>query len=58
MTFLGWTEIASFFTALIVVTRPAGGLLARIADNASPMRVPLLGTVERGLLRAAGIDPE
>ncbi len=57
MTFLGWTEIALFFALVILVTRPAGGLLARVADNARPMRVPVLGTIERGLYRAAGVDP-
>jgi potassium-transporting ATPase potassium-binding subunit len=57
MTFLGWVEIALFFALLILVTRPVGGLLARVADNAQPMRVPVLGAIERGLYRAAGVDP-
>ena len=57
MTFLGWAEIALFFTLVILVTRPVGGLLARVADNARPMRVPLLGAIECGLYRAAGVDP-
>ncbi len=57
MTLAGWAEIALFFVLVIVVTRPLGGLLARLADNARPLRVPGLGAIERGLCRAAGVDP-
>jgi K+-transporting ATPase ATPase A chain len=58
MTLLGWAEIALFVVLVILVTRPVGGLLARIADNARPMRVPVLGSIERGFYRAGGIDPD
>ncbi len=57
MTVLGWAEIALFFLVVILVTRPVGGLLARVADNSRAMRVPVLGSIERGLYRAAGVDP-
>ncbi len=57
MTVLGWAEIALFFLLVILVTRPVGGLLARVADNSRAMRVPVLGSIERGLYRAAGVDP-
>ncbi len=57
MTMIGWAEIALFFLLVILVTRPVGGLLARLADSARPMRVPVLGRIEHGLYRAAGVDP-
>ncbi len=57
MTVLGWAEIALFFLLVVLVTRPVGGLLARVADNSRAMRVPVLGSIERGLYRAAGVDP-
>ena len=57
MTVLGWAEIALFSLLVILVTRPVGGLLARVADNSRAMRVPVLGSIERGLYRAAGVDP-
>jgi K+-transporting ATPase ATPase A chain len=57
MTFLGWVEIALFCVLVILVTRPVGFMLAWIADNARPMRIPVLGAIERGFYRAAGVDP-
>jgi K+-transporting ATPase ATPase A chain len=57
MTLLGWVEIALFVALVILVTRPVGFMLAGIADNARPIRIPVLGAIERGLYRAAGIDP-
>ncbi len=57
MTTFGWVEIGLFAFLVILVTRPVGGLLARLADTGRPIRVPVLGPIERGLYRAAGVDP-
>ncbi|GAB0114122.1 potassium-transporting ATPase subunit KdpA [Acidisoma sp. C75] len=57
MTVLGWAEIALFFLLVILITRPVGALLARLSDTGRALRVPVLGPIERGLYRAAGVDP-
>jgi K+-transporting ATPase ATPase A chain len=58
MTSLGWSQIA-FFTAIIgLLARPLGGYLAGVYSGNGTLLQPLIGPVEAGLYRLAGIKPE
>jgi K+-transporting ATPase ATPase A chain len=57
MTFNGWAQIALFVAILLVLTRPLGGYLARALEGQRAVLSPVLGPVERGFYRLAGIDP-
>ena len=57
MTLLGWGQIALYCLLVLALARPLGGYMKRLfADGRTPLS-PVLGPVERGLYRAAGIDP-
>ena len=57
MTFNGWAQIALFIAILLVLTRPLGGYLSRVMEGERTFLSPVLGPVERGFYRLAGIDP-
>ena len=57
MTVNGWVQIALFAAIIIVLTPPVGAGLAAIAEGRRNFLTPVLGPVERGLYRLAGIDP-
>jgi K+-transporting ATPase ATPase A chain len=57
MTLNGWVQIALFGALVIAVTPPAGAWLAAIAEGRRTFLSPVLGPVERGLYRIAGVDP-
>jgi len=57
MTFNGWVQIALFVAILLVLTRPLGGYLSRVMEGQRTFLSPVLGPVERGFYRLAGIDP-
>ena len=57
MTFQGWTLIAVFIALVIALAKPMGlWLFALYEGRATPLH-RLLGPVERGFYRLAGIDP-
>ncbi len=57
MTFAGWAMIAMFVAILVALARPVGGwLFALYEGRATPLH-RVLGPVERGFYRLAGIDP-
>jgi potassium-transporting ATPase potassium-binding subunit len=58
MTMSGWLQIVAFAAIVGVLTRPLGGYLARLYAGEQTALHRLLGSVERAIYRAAGINPE
>lgn len=56
MTILGWMQIALFVALVVLVARPLGGYLTRIATGERTLLSPVLLPVERAFYRLAGID--
>jgi K+-transporting ATPase ATPase A chain len=56
MTWQGWLQIAIFAALVVVVVKPLGGYIARIADGSSRV-VRLFAPLENGLYRLAGVNP-
>ena len=57
MTIQGWLLIAAFLATLIVITKPMGlWLFALYEGRRTPLHL-VLGPVEQGFYRLAGIDP-
>ena len=57
MTFQGWFLILGFVAILLALTKPVGlWLFALYEGRATPLHI-VLGPVERGFYRLAGIDP-
>jgi potassium-transporting ATPase potassium-binding subunit len=54
----GWLQIVAFAAIVGVLTRPLGGYLARLYAGEQTALHRLLGSVERAIYRAAGINPE
>jgi K+-transporting ATPase ATPase A chain len=57
MTINGWVQIALFVAIIIVITPPVGAFLAAIAEGRRNFLTPVLGPVENGIYRLAGVDP-
>lgn len=57
MTLSGWITIAVFFLCVVAITRPLGGFLKRVLEGERHGLARLLGPLERGAYRLAGIDP-
>ena len=53
----GWLQILVFFAALTLLTRPLGGFLFRVFAGERTLLGRVLGPVERGFYRMAGVDP-
>jgi K+-transporting ATPase ATPase A chain len=58
MTIAGWTQIILFCALVLATTKPLGGFVARVAAGERTWLSPLLGPVERGCYRLAGVRPE
>ena len=56
MTLNGWLQILVYLVAVVLLTRPLGGFLHRVFDGQKTLLSPLLGPIERGLYRLAGVD--
>ena len=56
MTFLGWAQVALYCLIIVAMTRPLGGYMTRLSAGVLTPPSPVLGPVERGLYRAAGVD--
>ena len=57
MTFQGWLLIAAFIAVLLALTKPAGlWLFALYEGRRTPLHA-IIGPVERGFYRLAGVDP-
>ena len=58
MTLAGWAMIALFFVILIGLAKPIGLWLFALYEGRRTPLHPVLGPVERGFYRLAGIDPD
>ena len=58
MTVLGWVQIALYLALVAALARPLGGYLTRLFAGERTLLARALLPVERGLYRAAGIDPD
>ena len=56
MTFLGWAQIALYCLIIVALTRPLGGYMTRLFAGERTLLSPVLGPIERGFYRAAGVD--
>jgi potassium-transporting ATPase potassium-binding subunit len=57
MTANAWIQMGIFLTALLVLVKPLGWYMARVYQGQSCGLDRVLGWIERGLLRLAGVDP-
>lgn len=57
MTANGWLQIALIFAVVILTAIPIGHFMARVYAGERTFLSPILGPVERGLYRLAGVDP-
>jgi potassium-transporting ATPase potassium-binding subunit len=58
MTTNGWLQIALFAVAVILITRPLGFWMTRVFAGERTFLHPILGPIERGFYRLAGVEPE
>ena len=56
MTFLGWAQIALYCLIIVALARPVGGYMTRLFAGERTLLSPVLGPLERGFYRAAGVD--
>ncbi len=56
MTLNGWIQIAIYFVVLTALVVPLGRYMARVFQGERTFLTPVLGPVERGLYRIAGVD--
>ncbi len=57
MTSNGWLQIALLFAVVILTAIPIGRFMARVYAGERTFLSPILGPVEQGLYRLAGVDP-
>lgn len=57
MTIYGWLQIAIVLALTLICARPLGIFIARVFSNERNFLTPVVGPLERGFLRLAGIDP-
>jgi K+-transporting ATPase ATPase A chain len=58
VTVQGWTLILVFTALVIAITKPMGAWLFRVMEGGRTWLHPVLGPVERGFYRIAGVDPD
>ena len=56
MTVYGWIQILVFIALVVAMTRPLGGFMTRVFTGERTLLSPIVGPVERGLYRLAGVD--
>ena len=57
MTFQGWLLIAAFIAVLLALTKPAGLWLFALYEGGRTPLHAIIGPIERGFYRLAGVDP-
>jgi len=55
MSISGWVLIAVFFLCVVLMTRPIGGLLAKVCEGGGALFAGRLGAPERALYRVSGV---
>jgi K+-transporting ATPase ATPase A chain len=57
MTYNGWLQIALFCALVLVVVKPLGVFMAGLFAGGRNFLTPVLGPIERGFYRLAGVNP-
>ncbi len=57
MTIVGWLDIALVLALVVDAAYPLGSFIADLFEGRRTFLSPVLGPVERGLYRLAGVDP-
>ena len=57
MTFIGWAQIALVLTLVFLAAVPLGSFIATVVQGGRTFLSPVLGPVERGFYKLAGVDP-
>ncbi|KQQ90303.1 potassium-transporting ATPase subunit KdpA [Aureimonas sp. Leaf324] len=57
MTLVGWLQIILILAAVVAFAIPLGAFMGRVFAGERTVLTPILGPVERGFYRLAGIDP-
>src|SRR5687768_8130195 len=57
MTINGWLQISLVLLVVLALCVPLGAYMARALSGERNFLSPVLGPVERGFLRAGGVDP-
>ncbi len=57
MTLLGWTQILLLVVLVLATAKPLGVFMANVFEGKRNFLSPVVGPVERGLYRLAGVDP-
>lgn len=58
MTLSGWLQIGLFFLAVLAIIKPLGLYMAYVFSGRRTWLSPVLGPIESGFYKAAGIDPQ
>src|ERR1700722_18965820 len=58
MTLAGSFEIALTLALILIAAYPVGAFMADMFENHRTFLTPIIGPIERGLYRVAGVDPE
>jgi K+-transporting ATPase ATPase A chain len=58
MTTNGWLQIAVYCLLVLAVTKPLGLYMTAVFEGRRTFLAPILGPVERGCYRLAGVDPK
>ena len=57
MSAQGWLQIVVIFAAVLAAAIPLGAFMARVLEGERTLLSPVLGPVEGGFYRLAGVDP-
>jgi K+-transporting ATPase ATPase A chain len=57
MTVVGWSQIVMVLALVVACSIPLSGFVARVFTGERTFLSPVLGPVERGFYRLAGVDP-
>ena len=58
MTMNGWLQISLTLLAVVLAAIPLGAYMARVFSGERTFAAPLIGPIERGFYRLAGVDPQ
>lgn len=56
MTIVGWIQIAVIFALVLICVKPFGVFMANVFNGNRTFLSPVLGPIERGFYRLAGVD--
>ena len=57
MTSIGWIQITAIFILVLLCVKPLGIFMAQIFSGGRTILSPVIGPVENGFYRLAGVDP-